>query len=262
MSEIETTEAIVLRSMKYRSSSKIVTLYTRNHGKVSVIAKAARERSKFFGSALEPMSYISAVFYWKEGRDLQILSEASHLRVFHGLTVRLETMAAGLAIVELAQLVTHYQEANPELFNLILGSLTVLDAREEDPGLVFCAFELRLAGLLGFAPVFDRCLTCGRDMGKEIPAEPMEVDVDRGGIRCSRCSSGGGEGFFHLPPGAVGRLKSFQTMSFEELLQAPPLGQEIAEPIKRFLWLFLQRHVPGLRSLRSEKVFSTILGGV
>ncbi len=262
MSEIETTEAIVLRSMKYRSSSKIVTLYTRNHGKVSVIAKAARERSKFFGSALEPMSYISAVFYWKEGRDLQILSEASHLRAFHGLTVRLETMAAGLAIVELAQLVTHYQEANPELFNLILGSLTVLDARAEDPGLIFCAFELRLAGVLGFSPEFDRCLSCGREMAEEAGREAVEFDLDRGGIRCGRCSGGAGEGHFRLPAGAVGRLKSFQTMTFEDLLQAPPLEAEAGTAIKRFLWLFLQRHVHGLRSLRSEKVFSTILGGV
>ncbi len=262
MSELETTEAIVLRSMKYRSSSKIVTLYTRSRGKVSIIAKGARDRRSPFGSALEPMSYISVVFYWKEGRDLQILSEASHLRIFHTLAVRLETMAAGLAIVELAQLVTRYQEANPEMFGLILGSLTVLDGREEDPALVLCAFEIRLAGVLGFTPMFERCLSCGRDMRNVAPSEMVDVDLASGGIRCGRCAGSPGEAHFQLPAGAVGRLRMLQEMTFEELLHAPPLDPPTALAIRRFLWVYLQYHVQGLRSLRSEKVFSSLLGGV
>ena len=76
---IESTDAIVLRAIKYGDTSKIVTLYTRRFGKVAVIAKGARSAKSKFGSALEPMSLIQAVFYRKENREVQLLSQADLL---------------------------------------------------------------------------------------------------------------------------------------------------------------------------------------
>ncbi|TFB10109.1 DNA repair protein RecO, partial [Candidatus Marinimicrobia bacterium MT.SAG.4] len=73
-------EGIILRRIKYSETSLIVTLYTKEYGKVSLIAKGARNpKSKFVGS-LEPGTYVSVVYYHKENRDLQMLSEVDPMR--------------------------------------------------------------------------------------------------------------------------------------------------------------------------------------
>jgi DNA repair protein RecO (recombination protein O) len=70
------TEAIVLKTMKYRDTSKIVTLFTKNYGKLSAVAKGARDRNLRFGSALDSLSHVQVVLYKKEGADLHLLPNA------------------------------------------------------------------------------------------------------------------------------------------------------------------------------------------
>ena len=72
---ITKSEAIVLKSMDFRDSSKIVTFYTRSFGKLKGIAKGARQMKSKFGAALEPITRVSLVLYKKEHRDLQLISE-------------------------------------------------------------------------------------------------------------------------------------------------------------------------------------------
>ena len=62
---IVSTDAIVLRSMKYGETSKIVTLYSKKFGKIKVIAKGARSAKSKFGASLEPMMHSSVIFYKK-----------------------------------------------------------------------------------------------------------------------------------------------------------------------------------------------------
>ena len=85
MSDIITSEAVVLRSMKYRETSKIVTFYTKEAGKISGIVKGARQSKNKYGSTLEPMSYVSLVFYQNEKRDLQMVSSCDWVKTFRYL---------------------------------------------------------------------------------------------------------------------------------------------------------------------------------
>ena len=99
--EIIRTDAIVLRGLDYGETSRIVTLFTRERGKMSVMAKGARKTKSKFGSTLQPMSHVEVVFYYKPTRTLQILSESSHVRAFHDLQRSLEKITLGLRVVEL-----------------------------------------------------------------------------------------------------------------------------------------------------------------
>ena len=80
------TEAIVLRTMKYRETSRIATLYTKERGKVSVIAKGARDGKSRMGGALQPMNHVVALVYMKESRDLQLLTQCDLAGHYPGLT--------------------------------------------------------------------------------------------------------------------------------------------------------------------------------
>lgn len=150
------TDAIVLRAFAYGETSQIVTLLTRQHGVLGVLAKGSRRPSSRFGSTLQPMSYIQAVYYYRAGRGLQTLTETSHLARFARLRTDLERVTLGLRAVEVARLVLDEGEAHPLALEALARTLTFLDASDDNPGNALAWFQLRLAGLLGFTPDIQR----------------------------------------------------------------------------------------------------------
>lgn len=150
------TEAVVLRSMKYSETSRIVTLFTREKGKISVLAKGARQTKSRFGSSLQPMSYTQVVFYYKASRGLQTLTESSHVVPFHHIARDLARISTGLRVVELVNAVMQQEEQNPLVFNLLLQVLHRLDAAPEHAENLLPYFQLKLSAVLGFAPSIDR----------------------------------------------------------------------------------------------------------
>ena len=101
---IVTTDAIVLKTMKYRDTSQIITLFSREHGKLSVVAKGIRNRQKGGAGGAEPMTCVRAVVYKKPGKELHLMSQCDRLPVFRGLADDLKRMAGGMAAVELTNL--------------------------------------------------------------------------------------------------------------------------------------------------------------
>ena len=99
---IVSTEAVILKTMKYRDTSRIVTLYTRDFGRLSVIAKGARSRNNKFGASLEPLSHVSAVLYKNEHRDLHLLSKCEISTQFRRIPEDLERLSTAMAIIELS----------------------------------------------------------------------------------------------------------------------------------------------------------------
>lgn len=146
------TEAVVLRTLNYGETSQIVTLFTREKGKLSVMAKGARALKSRFGSSLQPMSYVQAVFYYRPTRSLQTLSECSHLVPFTGIARSLEKITVGLQMVELVAALMQEEEQNPAVFNLLVEVLEALHRAEAREGNLLQYFRLRLASALGFAP--------------------------------------------------------------------------------------------------------------
>ena len=150
------TEAIVLRSIQYGETSRIVTLFTREKGKIAVMARGALRPKSRFGSTLQPMSYVQVVLYWKASRHVQTLSESSHIRTFRGLHKHLAALAYGQRVVELVQAMMQDEDENPLVFQLLLDVLDRLDRHAARAEQVFYFFQLRLAQILGFAPHIDR----------------------------------------------------------------------------------------------------------
>ena len=150
------TEAVVLRSIDYGETSQIVTLFTREKGRLAVMAKGARHTKSKFGSTLQPMAYTQVVFYYRDTRGLQTLSESAHLEPLLNLRRDLKKITLGLRLVELVYALTEEENAQPSLFTLLVTSLRALDAAAERPANVLPYFQLRLADVLGFAPAFEK----------------------------------------------------------------------------------------------------------
>ncbi|MBI5473011.1 MAG: DNA repair protein RecO [Ignavibacteriae bacterium] len=127
------TEAIVLSAMKFRDTSKIVRLYTKEFGKVSVIAKGARDAKSKFRGGLEPTNHVACVIYRHSNRELQLLSQCDIVQSFRTLSDNLEKMFAALSAVELVDLVSHGEDENQTLFTLLLNHIRVVNDATNHP---------------------------------------------------------------------------------------------------------------------------------
>ncbi len=147
---IEKTEAIVLHSRKFGDTSKIVNLYTKDFGKLTVIAKGVRKAKSKFGSALEPLSYIEIKFYHKPNRDLHVLAEADIIVPYRKITASFEHMGAGLLISEAIMITQELHAPHQELFEFFRIILEDLNSLPVSPYTFFVSFGIHLAIELGF----------------------------------------------------------------------------------------------------------------
>lgn len=178
------TEAVVLRSLPYGETSRIVTLFTRDRGKLAVMAKGARRTKSRFGSSLQPMSYVQVVYYYKPSRSLQILSDSSHVTPFHRIGRDLEKITIGLRIVELTSALMQDDQQNALVYNLLLQVLHKLDSAGDRAANALPYFQMRMATALGFSPSFQR------DVVQDLPENGGALDFETGAI--APLTGGGG----------------------------------------------------------------------
>ena len=147
---IRKTQALVLRSIRYGETSKIVTMLTPDSGKLSVLARGARKVKSRFGGSLEPFTHIALVYYEKETRDLQYVSEVHVIDAFLKVRDNIEKTYTALALIEMCQKAVHDREECRRLFDLFLVTLSGLAEADKNiqNGLVF--FILSLTDHLGY----------------------------------------------------------------------------------------------------------------
>lgn len=250
------TEAVVLSAMKYGDTSKIVRLYTRDFGRISVIAKGARGSKSKFRSALEPMNHVAAVIYKNNNRELQLLSQCDVLQSFPHLSEDLERMSVGMTAVELVSLATHEEEPHEELFRLLLDLLHNAAHATKNGTVALYFFETRLADLLGFKPDFDVCPACGARLSTETP-DGRKVKITPSGVLCGECALyGSGQA---VSAGTLKVLQRLQVLDSCDAAMTLTLSNSIDEEVRQALRHHLQTHIEGFRDLRSERVFSALL---
>ena len=226
------TKAIVLRSWRMGETSKLVTLYTDDCGKVKVTAKGARKPKSKFGAALELMSEVEAVFYFRLERDLQTLSECDVLRSFPRLVDHLERLSFASAACELIDHLTIEHEANKRLYGYLAGVLGALEEVDlEQVEALFWYFQLRLAEVLGYRPELSHCVSCR----KVLEGEWVFFDPAAGGGLCEVCGRPAGNRVAADSLGFLAHLQSLKAYRKEAIPATPLRRPEIRLMLRRFL---------------------------
>lgn len=179
----EKTDAIVIRLADFSESSRVVTLFTREHGKISALAKGAKRLKGAFESALDLLSGVRVVFIRKTAANLDLLTEAQLITRFRPHSRDLTSLYSGYYLAELLDGLTEPHDPHPLLYDEAAATLAALSV-EADPRLVILRFEAVLLREIGHLPAFDACLVCGR------PAEAGEgvrYWVTQGGLICRDC---------------------------------------------------------------------------
>jgi len=242
------SDAIVLRAIDYGESSRIVTLFTRELGKIGVMAKGARASKSRFGSTLEPLSHIHVVVFVKPGRELQIISEATHIHTHDALRQSLERIESGIRIIELTSSLIDTGGQQEEVFGLLAGSLLALDTAPSRTGNIWPFYQLRMAAALGFGPTFDADFIKGMVEPKGI------LDLKSGEITLQS-----EEGYVAYP-GSREALRAFAVLSRAHLSNVVrmELSPSVALEVNAMVTAYLKYHVEDAYPNRSAKVFAQL----
>jgi DNA repair protein RecO (recombination protein O) len=148
-------DAVVLRTHKLGEADRIVTLLSRQHGKIRAVAKGVRRTASRFGARLEPFMVVDAQFY--VGRSLDIVQQAESVGSYGAdIAGDYGRYTAATAMVETADRLTDH-EAGLQHYLLLVGALRSLARREHDAGLTLDSYLLRALSIAGWAPSFHDC---------------------------------------------------------------------------------------------------------
>jgi DNA repair protein RecO (recombination protein O) len=227
------TPAIILSTLRYRETSKIVRLATRDHGVQSAIAKGAMRPRSRFGAALQVLSGGQAQVLLSERRDLHTLTAFDLVSLPVALAEDVGRYATAMALAEVMLRVAP-SEPHPEVYDVLEDALGVLATAS---GAVLSALGIkvlwRLVAVLGFAPALEICI---RD-GRPLEAGPMSFSAPDGGALCGHCSRE-----------AEVTLLPVEARSALELLTAgsdllPPLDPRNAAAHRRLLARYIRYHL-------------------
>ena len=178
--------ALVLRVIDFSETSCVVTLFTREFGKLTGLAKGGRRLKGPFESALDLLALVRLVFLRKSSDAFDLLTEAKLKRRFRGHDRDLSAYYAGYYVAELLIELTDDYDPHPALFDLAEQTLAGLSSGGPAPLLIF-RYELAALDILGFLPVLEICAECGAN----VPLTGrVAFGAIQGGVLCSRCRPG------------------------------------------------------------------------
>jgi len=186
----EKTDGIVLRVIAFSETSCIVTMMTRDFGKITLMAKGARRPKSPFEAALDVLAICRIVFLHKTSGAMSLLTEAKLERRFRSSATNLKRLYSAYYIVELLNILTDEGDSNPELFELADKTIRLIDSDQIEEDLLnleLLKFELSLLDLLGHLPMLTKCVSCGRE---KTTLARVHFGLNAGGILCHGCRKG------------------------------------------------------------------------
>jgi len=245
------TEAIVIRSIHYGESDKIVTFFTRDYGKMKGIAKGARRSRKRFQNALGLFSHLRLIFFDKEGLGLVRADNCDLLHTFPKIRDDLKKIFYGNYYLELVNEMAGEREKNLEAFDLLLYFLSGLEEMEPQEEQLRM-FEIRMLSLFGYQPNLGRCGLCKKDWEDLQDFPFVFFSLEKGGMVCERCS----KLWSNLIPVSLGTARLIEKISQVELAKiqrlrfTPQALSESRELLSKFITYQLGKELKSLKALR------------
>jgi DNA repair protein RecO (recombination protein O) len=232
-------EAIVLRHADFGEADRLLTLYTRERGKLRAVAKGARRIKSRKAGHLEPFTRVALML--ARGHDLWIVTQADTVDAYLTLRDDLVRTAIASTVVELLDRFTYEDESeNVNIFRLLADTLDRI-AKLPDSWVAVRFYEMHVLDYLGYRPQLFNCANCG----KEIQAEDQYFSVAQGGVICPQCGRGL-PGMQKISVEALRFLRHFQRSSFAEAERAHPMPEvcvEIEGVVQSYITYLLEREL-------------------
>lgn len=201
---LTTVEGVIIKEFNLGESDKTFVIFTREHGKMRMAASGIRNyRSKLGGSG-RFLQY--ARFTLKKGKSLSRVQECERIEGFSDLRKDLCALSVASYLAEITNEALPDEEPYEELFRLFLNTLHFLAKNPKQSRFYKSIYELRLVQQMGYRPVLDRCVVCGKDLGS------VSFSNAQNGLVCTSC--GGGQ---ELPQEVLRALRFISQAPMKEL---------------------------------------------
>jgi DNA repair protein RecO (recombination protein O) len=244
MSVIEKTEGIILRKSDYGDSSSIITIYTRDFGKVSAILKGAKSSKSKYGASGDLLNRVEIVLYKKEGRQVQTISQIDLVKHYQYIKDDLEGLKYAGAILELVSVLTLEEENSARLYDGLAKILDLIESPQSNKKYMFAKFYLFFIAELGYKIATDQCIICSKTL---LNGSKLFFNLDNG-FMCSEC---GQDHLYH---------EEFTPELFEKLLclstskKLVDINSQELDKIISFLERYISFHVDSFTGLKTLKV--------
>ena len=194
-----TIQGIVLRVTDYNDRDALLTVLSRNHGKLTVKARGLGRKNSPLIASSQLLAF--AEFTLFEYRSQYTINEAHSIELFQGLRRDLTKLSLGTYFAQVAEVLSQEDYPNPELQSLLLNCLYGLSNLNLPSDQVKAVFELRAACLSGYTPDLFGCHVCGSQT-------PDRFDLSSGLLECQSCRDASSAGI-RLPvtPGILDAMR-------------------------------------------------------
>lgn len=231
-------EAVVLRHSDWGEADRLLTLYTRERGRLTAIGKGVRKLRSRKAGHLEPFTRVA--LQMAQTRDMPIITQADTVQGFPALHEDLLLFGYASYVIELVDRFTFAGEENQTIYRLLIAALERLD-QGLLPDLVIRYYELRLLDQLGFRPKLFECARC------ETEIQPVDqfFSASDGGVLCPKCGQGA-QGARPVAMKILKYLRHFQRSAFSEAARAqitPGEYREMENILNYYLTYLLERNL-------------------
>ncbi len=174
------SRGLILRNRDYQEADRLITVFTEEQGKVSALARGVKKAKSSLRACTQPFCF--SELFLRRGKTLDTVTQGKIIDFFGSARENITTVMYLLYIAEILDKVLPERQPAPELFAASVRLVQVLE--EKGPRPIYLRwFEAQVAGQMGFAPVLDRCVSCGR---RESPGTHFSIAA--GGLLCADCS--------------------------------------------------------------------------
>ncbi len=226
----------------YSNSSQIITFYTRNHGKMHVLAKGFKRASgKQSSKAIDLLTHYQIIFIKKEHTSLHTLTDAFVQDSYPLFRSDLGVYYKASCMAELVKEFTEENDPSEQLFGLFLDSLMGLSTGTV-AALRLLAFEIKMLNVLGYMPELRRCVNC-KDSIRQL--SEVRFHAKEGGALCGACRENFRDGMA-VSAGAMlvsGCLADFSLHRLERMKIQLPICVEIEKMLRYYISSLLNREL-------------------
>ena len=245
MSKIIKTESVVLSKLNYGDSSSIVTLFTKEYGKLSAMLKGGRNPKSKLSLIVDPINYLEVIFYNNPSRDLQILSSADIKEHYHKIKEDLDKLKYAHSVIELVKNLSVDHEVNKKLFSGIIRILELIEEGKENPAVSFGRFFLFFLKELGYEFQLKKCASCGKT---NLSGIELSYNYEIG-ILCNECRINYLENIT-LDPELFHYFNCLKTNETPGVVNPAVINGAVT-----FLENYLRYHVSDFKGIQSLKMF-------
>ena len=193
-----TIQAIVLRVTDYNDRDALLTVLSRNHGKLTLKARGLRRKNSPLIAPCQLLAFGEFTLFEYKGQ--YTINEAHSIELFQNLRRDLGKLSLGTYFAQVADVLSQEDLPNPELQSLLLNCLFALSKLNEPERKVKAVFELRAASLGGYMPDLFGCHVCGSQT-------PDKFDISEGLLECTSCRGLGGGIRMPVTPGVLEAMR-------------------------------------------------------